>query len=111
MDFEVEFRPVGEGSRAGDCLVGRYGSPQEYWIIVVDGGTRDSGVALVEHLQSLCGKGVKIAHVVVTHADQDHASGIRDVLENLKVYNLWMHVPWWHAAAARPFFKDKRFTD
>ncbi|MGO9267459.1 MAG: MBL fold metallo-hydrolase [Candidatus Binataceae bacterium] len=111
MNLEIEFRPVGEGSKAGDCLVIRHGTPQEYWVTVVDGGTRDSGAALVDHLRALCGKDVKVADVIVTHADQDHASGIRDVLEGLKVYNLWMHVPWLHAAEARPYFKDKRFTD
>ena len=111
MDYEIEFRPVGEGSRAGDCILVRYGTYDRYWLTVVDGGTRDSGAALVEHLQKLCGTNVQIADVVVTHADQDHASGIREVLGKLKVHNLWMHVPWFHAAAARPYFKDKRFTD
>src|ERR1700687_3798112 len=110
MNYEIEFRPVGDGSRPGDCIVIRYGTPDHYWVIIVDGGTRDSGVALVDHLRALCGASVQIAHVIVTHADQDHSSGIRDVLENLKVHNLWMHVLWLHAAATRPYFRDKRFS-
>jgi beta-lactamase superfamily II metal-dependent hydrolase len=111
MNYEIEFRAVGEGSRAGDCIQVRYGTSERSWLTVVDGGTRDSGAELVDSLRALYGTNVQIADVVVTHADQDHASGIREVLENLKVYTLWMHVPWLHAAAARPYFKDKRFTD
>ena len=112
MDYEIEFRAVGEGSKPGDCIVVRYGTTTEHEVMVIDGGTRASGAALVDHLRDLCGNDISIAHVVVTHPDLgDHASGLRDLLENVKVQNLWMHVPWVHAAEARPYFKDKRFTD
>lgn len=47
---------------------------------------------------------------MLTHADADHASGLRVVLAELPVVNLWMHVPWAFAASARPYFSDKRWT-
>jgi len=48
---------------------------------------------------------------VVTHPDADHASGMREVLAGLPVKNLWLHNPWEFAAASRPYFLDKRWTD
>jgi hypothetical protein len=43
MDFEIEFLPVGDASKAGDAIVVRYGSNGLYQVIVVDGGTDDAG--------------------------------------------------------------------
>ena len=112
MDFEIEFRAVGENTKAGDCIVIRYReSDGSTSIIVVDGGTLDSGAALVDSLRNLHGPSVQVAHVILTHADADHASGLRALLEQVKVSNLWMHVPWNHATKTRPYFQNKNFTD
>jgi len=43
MDFEIEFLPVGDASKAGDSIVVRYGSNGQYEIIIIDGGTDDAG--------------------------------------------------------------------
>jgi beta-lactamase superfamily II metal-dependent hydrolase len=107
---EIEFLPVGTGSKPGDAIVVRYGEPHAYELMIVDGGTLESGAALVSHVQSHF-PGHRIAHVVLTHPDADHASGLRTVLEQLNVVNLWLHVPWLHAAAARPYFEHKGWTD
>ncbi len=107
---EIEFLPVGTGTRPGDAVVVRYGHPDAYELMIVDGGTLDSGAALVSHVQSYFpGRG--IAHVVLTHPDADHASGLRTVLEQLKVNNLWLHLPWNHAAATLPYFDNKNWTE
>jgi beta-lactamase superfamily II metal-dependent hydrolase len=111
MHCEIEFMPVGDGSRAGDAIVVRYGDVNAYELMIVDGGTIDSGKLLVEHVQEQFGQNAVISHVVVTHADADHASGIREVLEGLPVRNLWIHMPWASAQASRPYFSDKRWTD
>src|SRR5208282_532311 len=103
--------PVGEGSKPGDCIIIRYGSPNQFEVMVVDGGTIDSGKAVVERLRFLCGRNVVISHMVCSHPDADHSSGLREVLDNLKVVNLWLHVPWSHAADTRHYFKDVRWTD
>ena len=39
MKCEVEFLPVGDGEKAGDCIVVRYGEEHAYHFMVVDGGT------------------------------------------------------------------------
>jgi len=43
-------------------------------------------------------------------ADSDHACGLRNVLRELPVRNLWLHGVWHHAAEMLPYFEDKRWT-
>ena len=111
MNCEIEFLPVGEGCKAGDAIVVRYGSDNVYELMIIDGGNKDSGKAIVEHIRAEFGNDKVISHVVLTHGDADHASGLTEVLSELPVKNLWLHVPWISAAAARPYFADKRWTD
>lgn len=111
MNCEIEFLPVGEKSKAGDAIVVRYGTVESYELMIVDGGHEESGQLIVDHIRGYFGKDAVISHVVLTHSDADHASGLRTVLSELAVNNLWLHVPWMHAADARPYFKNKQWTD
>jgi len=110
--LEIEFLPVGEGSRAGDAIAVRYEtSPGYFGLIVIDGGTIASGEAMVEYLQALChGNTPIVSDLVVSHPDQDHSSGARVILENVEVRRVWTHVPWWHVDEALPHFKSTRWT-
>ncbi len=110
MDCEIEFLPVGDASKAGDAIVIRYGTPEAYELMIVDGGTAAAGEQLVEHIHTTFGTDAIISHVVLTHADADHACGLREVLTKLNVENFWLHLPWASAQAALPYFSDKRFT-
>src|SRR5690348_10353453 len=105
MNCEIEFLPVGDGSKPGDAIVIRYGDASSYELMVVDGGNLDSGKLLVEHVRKQFGKDTAISHVVLTHSDADHASGLREVLRELPVKNLWLHIPWLLAEEARHLFK------
>jgi hypothetical protein len=111
MDCEIELLPVGDGTKAGDAIVIRYGNVQAYELMIVDGGNLDSGKLLVEHVRKYFGKDAVISHVLLTHSDADHASGLREVLRELPVTNLWLHIPWLLAERARHLFKNKRFTE
>lgn len=111
MNCEIEFLPVGDGCKAGDAIVIRYGDANGYELMVIDGGNLDSGKAVVSHIQSNFGYNAVVTHAVVTHPDADHASGMREVLAGLTVKNLWLHKPWDFAAAARPYFANKNWTD
>lgn len=111
MNCEIEFLPVGDGCKPGDAIVVRYGDVNGYELIVIDGGNLDSGKALVSHVQNTFGYNAVISHAVLTHPDADHASGMREVLDGLPVQNLWLHMPWQFAAAARPYFANKNRTD
>lgn len=110
MKCEIEFLPVGSASKAGDAIVIRYGEPHDFRLMLVDGGHAETGEEIVAHLKRHFGTNPVLDHVVLTHSDGDHASGLRTVLEQVKVNALWLHVPWLHADEALPLFADKRFT-
>lgn len=110
MKCEVEFLAVGEASRAGDAIVVRYGEVNDFKLMVVDGGTAETGEKLVTHLKSQFGENVCIEHVVLTHSDADHASGLRELFKEIPVANLWMHIPWMLSNEAIHLFKNKNWT-
>jgi len=110
MKCEVEFLPVGDASKAGDAIVVRYGEPDAYELMLVDGGTLDTGDAIVTHLRKEFGASTTLSHIVLTHSDADHASGLRTVLAQVPTANLWLHIPWLHAEETLPLFRDKRWT-
>lgn len=109
MNYEIEFLPVGNGEKSGDAILVRYGEENDYKIMVVDGGGKESGQALVDHIKNYY-KTDYVDYVVNTHPDQDHASGLSVVLEELKVGELWIHRPWEHASEIIHHFEDGRIT-
>jgi beta-lactamase superfamily II metal-dependent hydrolase len=111
MNCEIEFLPVGDGCKPGDAIVVRYGEVGAWELMVIDGGNLDSGKALVSHVKNQFGNNAIVTHAVLTHPDTDHASGMREVLDGLSVKNLWLHLPWKFAAAARRYFANKNWTD
>ena len=110
MNCEIEFLAVGTGSKPGDAIIVRYGEPTAYQLMVVDGGHTEVGETLVSHLKTHFGDDVSLEHVVLTHSDADHASGLRNLLREVPVKNLWLHIPWLLAEEARHLFSDKRWT-
>ena len=111
MFCEVEFLAVGEASSAGDAIIVKYGNLNDYKLMVVDGGTTKTGETLVEHLKSHFGQSVILEDVVLTHSDNDHASGLREVLNEIPVKNLWVHIPWLLSAEAIQLFKNPNWTE
>jgi beta-lactamase superfamily II metal-dependent hydrolase len=113
MSFEVDFMAVGEGAKSGDAIALRYGNfagPRaEQTIIVIDGGTKESGDDLVTHIQKHYGTN-RVDVVICSHPDADHSSGLSVVLEKLEVGRLFMHQPWNHAEDIAHLFDDNRVT-
>ena len=109
MGYEVDFLPVGEGEKSGDAIAFRCGNltgrRDEQFVIVIDGGTRELGDAIVEHIQGIYGTS-HVDLVVNTHPDGDHSSGLYRVLEELTVGRLWMHRPWEHSSDIKHMFDD-----
>ena len=109
MGLEVDFLAVGEGERSGDAIAIRCGnlngSRSEQFVMVIDGGTLESGDALVEHIRGVYGTDL-VDLAVNTHPDGDHASGLYTVLEELRVARLWMHRPWMHSSDIKHMFDD-----
>jgi len=110
IGFELDFLPVGNGDRSGDALAVRYGIPRNYKTLVYDGGTKESGQELVDHIKKYYGTS-RVDYVVNSHPDGDHASGLSVVLEQLQVGQLWMHRPWRYSSVILDYFKDGRITD
>jgi beta-lactamase superfamily II metal-dependent hydrolase len=110
MNYEIEFHPVGDASKAGDAISIRYGTDGDYQVIVVDGGTDDAGDDLVAHITRFYGPHTVIEHIISTHPDADHACGLRAVFKNFEVNNLWIHGVWHHAEEMLPYFAQKSWT-
>jgi len=113
MAYEIDYIPVGDGERSGDAIALRFGGflglPGGQIVMVIDGGFKDSGELLVNHIRD-CYKTDYVDLVISTHPDADHASGLSVVLEQLRVGGLLMHKPWNHAAEIKGLFKDGRIT-
>ena len=114
MGYEVDYLPVGGGEKSGDAIAMRWGylggGPADQRVIVIDGGTKESGQALVGHIDYYYGTD-RVDLVICTHCDADHASGLSVVIEELQVGTLLMHTPWQHAKNIRPFVTDGRVTE
>ncbi|TAJ50673.1 MAG: MBL fold metallo-hydrolase [Nevskiaceae bacterium] len=95
--FEIDFLGV-ETDKSGDAIAIRYSRNGATTIHVVDGGYLDTGDQLVDHIYAQYNHATHVDHVVLTHPDQDHANGLRKVLERCTVGRLWMNRPWLYAA-------------
>jgi beta-lactamase superfamily II metal-dependent hydrolase len=107
---EIEFLAVGAGTKAGDAIIVRYGEVNAYKLMLIDGGHAETGDEIVAHLKKHFGPNPVLEHVLLTHSDADHASGLRTVLKEIQVNHFWLHVPWLLADEARDLFLDKRWT-
>ena len=95
MTFEVDFLPVGDSY--GDAIVIRYSDGAlGYYLHVVDGGRTDTADTIIKHIDDYY-PGYFINHMVVSHADNDHACGLIGVMKRFQVKHLWMNRPWLYA--------------
>jgi beta-lactamase superfamily II metal-dependent hydrolase len=95
--FEIDFLGV-ETAKSGDAITLRYCVDEQKTVHIVDGGYIDTGLQIQEHVSNFYDGTTYIDHVVLTHPDQDHANGLRFILENYTVGTLWMHRPWLYAS-------------
>lgn len=94
--YEIDFLDV-ESSKSGDAITIRYNINGATTIHVVDGGYQDTGDKVLSHIKKHYGSPSKIDRVVVTHPDGDHAGGLRKVLNEFEIGELWMLRPWLYA--------------
>ena len=113
MGYEIDFLPVGEGEKSGDAIALRFGNlhgnRDEQTVVVIDGGFKETGKKLVEHIDKYY-RTDYVDLAISTHPDADHVSGLTVVLEELRVGHLWMHQPWNRDGMAK-LFRDDRVTD
>lgn len=48
--------------------------------------------------------------MVLTHSDTDHASGLRQVLREIPIAHVWLHIPWLLSEHAIQLFEHKGWT-
>ncbi len=97
MGYEIDFLPVGDSN--GDAICIRYGDDQNgYHIHVVDGGYSDTGQTIIDHVTNYFGATKYIDNVILSHADNDHVTGLLTVVKHFDVGTLWMNRPWLYAA-------------
>lgn len=94
--FEIDFLDV-ESKDSGDAIPLRYSMSGITRIHITDGGFQKTGDKVVEHVKNYYNNPRKIDAVIVSHPDGDHAGGLRTVLEDLEVSELWMLRPWLYA--------------
>lgn len=114
MGYEVDIIGVGEESKSGDAIAVRwgnlFGSRNEQKVVIIDGGFRESGQDVADHVKKYY-QTDSIDAVISTHPDQDHISGLDVVLDELSVRELWIHKPWEHNQGLACKFADGRVTD
>lgn len=113
--LEIDFLAVGNGEKSGDAIAFRYGDfsdPSKQNVIVIDGGTKESGKELCKLIKETYGTKT-IDVVICSHPDGDHASGLTEVLgdEELTISHLLIHKPWEHSKTIRNLFHDGRITN
>lgn len=113
MGYEIDYLNVGEGEKSGDAICFRYGNlfgrRDEQVVVTIDGGTLESGQNLVAFIKQRYGTD-RVDVAILSHPDADHASGMRSILENLRVGQVLMHLPWDHSAAVKDLLNDSRVT-
>jgi len=110
MPYEFDFHAVGKGENSGDAITMRYvDEAGQQRIVVIDGGYQVDGEKIVEHIRRVYDTDT-VDHVVSSHPDNDHISGLRVVLEELRVGRLWMHIPHLHAAEVIALANNPRWT-
>jgi beta-lactamase superfamily II metal-dependent hydrolase len=114
MGYEIDFIGIGQESQSGDAILVRfgnmYGTRDEQTIVLIDGGFKDDGQRIVDHIQSHY-QTDSVDLVISTHPDQDHINGLEAVINALDVKELWMHLPWEHNQGLADQFHDGRITD
>jgi len=92
MGYEIDFLQVGKSN--GDAILLRYGDAQTgFTVHLIDGAYTDTAERIVTHIDTFYA-GAAIDHMVLSHADDDHATGLIEVLKKRVVRNLWMNRPW-----------------
>ena len=108
--IEIDFIEAGERG-SGDAIAIRHHSKGRDCIYVVDGGYSEDGQKLLDHIEHYYNNPGRIDHVILTHPDADHASGLEEVLRQYKVGRLWMNRPWHHVDKLMPMFERYQNRD
>ncbi|CCQ40419.1 MBL fold metallo-hydrolase [Yersinia enterocolitica] len=113
MGYEVDILNIGD-TKSGDAIIIRwgnlYGDRSEQKIVVIDGGYKNDGERVVNHIKDYFGT-ESIDLLVLTHPDNDHVGGLSTIINSMQVKEFWIHEPWKHNLGLAQKFSDGRITD
>ena len=115
MKYEIDFMGINQKTQNADAISFRYydDSLRRFVVGVYDGGLKDYGAALKDHLNKYYFNGMTnptIDYVICSHPDQDHASGLTEIIDNFNVGTLIMNRPWLYIDELYPKVSDGRIT-
>ena len=112
MPFEIDFLSNADVKQDADAICFRFKTTilGNYTVCVFDGGTSEYAATIKEHLAKYYENPTVIDYVFCSHPDQDHASGLKEILESCNVRNLVMNRPWLYAKDLYPRVDDGRIT-
>lgn len=102
MPLEIDMLAVGDAN----AILIRTTKGQDEQVIVVDGGNSDDGDAIIDHLYRWTTRKTCVDLLVNTHPDGDHVNGLHTVVNNLDIYQAWIHDPSAHHANVKALIRD-----
>lgn len=114
MGYELDFIGVNEETKDADAIGMRWDKGNQNYVVgVYDGGLKVYGEALREHMERYYWDSTEekvIDFVICSHSDQDHTSGVKEILENFTVKALYMNRPWLYVNDVFDKVNDGRIT-
>lgn len=108
----IVFLHIGEKS-CGDAIAIQFGdlestNPADRSVVLIDGGYTDDWSKVVGLVTEKFKK-TEIDLMISSHTDQDHINGLKGVVENIPVKELWMHLPGAHSSDITAY-KQSNYT-
>lgn len=103
MQYEIDFLPVGEWSKWWDAIAIRYwdfSNRDLYKVIVIDWWTKASWKLVVDHIKKHFFTNY-VDVIIATHFHQDHIWWISEILDELSVWKIIMHLPWTYSKSIK----------
>lgn len=115
MGYEIDFVGSSEVSKDATAICFRWKKLDGKFVVgVFDGGTSELGGTLKSNMEQYyfddSDDKKTIDYVFCSHPHEDHASGLKEILENLDVKALYMNRPWNHIDELFDRVSDGRIT-
>lgn len=114
MNYELDFVGVPNAKKDADAIGLRWRNDKGQYVAgVYDGGFEEHAKQLSEIIDKYYFENASLSvldFVICSHSDEDHASGLRYILENIAVKNLYINLPWLYIDELWPYVNDGRIT-
>jgi len=107
--YQIDFLDIGD-KESGDCIILQWNNIFNNKIAVIDTGYSNDGKKIKDFINKYHNTN-KIDLVIITHADADHIGGLKYILEEMEVEELWIHKPWEYNNDLKSLFLDGRITN